>query len=203
MASRPARMSGVSTDAHEVPPRVARYDALERKGPAFCLDHQHTARAVPLARSVNGAAVPQLSRASRAVTFREPNPSESHLHDKASRAMSFLTSSVPHFTQPTRQSVPRNVGLFPHQQSVQRSAGHHLITLASRAVLIPFPSRQSVPRDVVIQLPHHTSVQRSVGLRTRKVHNKRLSFYRRDDFTQQCRPGRLSTRRTSRCPHRC
>ena len=184
MASRPARMSGVyPSKAHEVQPRVAWDDALERNGPAFRLDHQHTARVVQLARSVDGAAVPHLPRASRAVAFREPIPSESHLHDKASRAMSFLTSSVPHFTQPPRQSVPRNVGLCPHQQSVQRSAGHHLITLASRAVLIPFPSRQSVPRDVVIQLPHHTSVQRSVGLRTRKVHNKRLSFFKRDDQT--------------------
>ena len=186
MASRPARMSGVYPfKAHEVQPRDAWDDALERNGPAFRLDHQHTTRAVQLARSVDGAAVPNLPRASRAVAFREPIPSESYLYDKASSAMSFFTSSVPRFTKPPRQSVQRDVGLFPHQQSVQRSAGHHLFALASSAVSTSFPPRQSVQRNVVIQLPHHTSVQRSVGLRVRNLDNKNLPFFRRDEQTFQ------------------
>ena len=153
MASRPARMSGVyPSKAHEVQPRVAWDDALERNGPAFRLDHQHTARVVQLARSVDGAAVPHLPRASRAVAFREPIPSESYLTctDRASSAMSVLTSSVPRFTLPIRQSVPvqRDVGILPHQQSVQRFAGRHLFALASSAVLTPFPPRRSVQHDV-------------------------------------------------------
>ena len=122
-------------------------------------------------------------------------PSESYLHDRASSAMSFLTSSVPRFTQPLRQSVQRDVGILPHQQSVQRFAGRHLFALASSAVLTPFPPRHSVQHDVYLRSPHHTSVQRSVGLRVRNLDDKRLSFLKRDDFTlhgaARCAPNKL------------